>query len=64
MRYSQYEGYDVECRLIGSEQYCKKHSGSPCCFFCKEKQTCRQACKNEPIACDKAVCRDKNRRNR
>lgn len=59
MRYSQYENYDVECRLLGAERYCKKYSGSPCCFFCKEKQMCRQACKNEPIACDKAVCRDK-----
>lgn len=59
MRYSQYEGYDVECTLIGAERYCKKYNGPKCCFFCKEKQVCRQACKNEPIACDKAVCRDK-----
>ena len=44
MRYSQYENYDVECRLLGAERYCKKYSGSPCCFFCKEKQLCRQAC--------------------
>lgn len=59
MRYSQYKDYDVECMLKGAEEYCKKYSGAPCCFFCKEKQTCRQACKNEPIACDNAVCKDK-----
>lgn len=59
MNNSHYENYDVECRLNGAEQYCNKYSGSPCCFFCKDKPACSQACMNEPIACGRSVCKDK-----
>lgn len=61
MNNSHYENYDVECRLNGAEQYCNKYSGSPCCFFCKDKPTCSQACMNEPIACGHSVCKNKEK---
>lgn len=32
-RYRQFKKYKVICKLPSAEQYCKKHDGSPCCFF-------------------------------
>lgn len=59
-QYRQFLKYKVVCNLPGAEQYCNKHSGSPCCFFCKDKQTCKSACQNEPIGCNCSACKDKN----
>lgn len=59
-RYRQFKKYKVICKLPSAEQYCKKHDGSPCCFFCKDKQTCKGACQNEPIGCNYSACKDKN----
>lgn len=59
-RYRQFLKYKVVCQLPGAEQYCNKHSRSPCCFFCKDKQICSGACQNEPIGCNYSACKDKN----
>lgn len=58
-RYRQLLKYKVECRLSNAENYCKKYSGSPCCFFCKDNKDCEDACQNEPYACDRYTCVDK-----
>ena len=31
--YEQYEQYDVCCRLLKANTYCKKYEGAPCCYF-------------------------------
>lgn len=59
-RYRQFLKYNVVCQLPSAEQYCKKHDGSPCCFFCKDKSKCKSACQNEPIGCNYSACKDKN----
>lgn len=59
-RYKEFLKYKVICKLPSAEQYCQKYSGSPCCFFCKDKQTCKSACQNEPISCNYSACKDKN----
>ncbi len=58
-KYERYEKYNVVCGLDESYQYCKKYKGRPCCFFCKDKQSCSKACKNDPTVCGKAYCEDK-----
>lgn len=58
-KYAIYENYDVNCGLSDSKNHCKKYKGRPCCFFCKDKQHCNKACKNDPTVCFKAVCEDK-----
>ena len=57
--YPQFEPYDVKCSLSNAKTYCTKYNDSPCCFFCKDKDTCNDACKNDPTKCNHAICHDK-----
>lgn len=60
-KYKRYEKYNVVCGLEGHNQFCKKHKGAPCCFFCRDKSKCSDACKNDPTVCRRAFCEDKEK---
>ena len=39
--------------MVCKEKYCKKYLFKACCFFCKDKEICPKACKQDVTVCGK-----------
>ena len=37
--------------MVCKEKYCMKYHFKACCFFCKDKEICPEACKSDVTVC-------------